>query len=146
MDKTADRYDRVASSAPLNRTAGTIIASVGVPDLEVSIPDHMAHFEAPPVMAAPPLALASLIGKAYGSLTVVGFVKSGKPACLVVRCRCNRYEMRKPKAVQRGSPDDHCLRCKHLNYVKRTSKRQAYFDRHGHWPETRKAPLPGRPA
>lgn len=138
MSKIADRYDRVASSAPINGEAARAFSMKGIAEPQLNVPSHMVHWDAPPKTSPPPAGKEYRVGKKYGKLTVIGYLgssrNSGRSSQWLVRCLCGRYEMRNGKAVEKGTPDDECMRCRKNSQVQRTSRRQAHFDRFGVWP------------
>ena len=136
-DAIADRYDRIASSAPVNATAARALSTKGVAEPEPNF-GAMAHWDAPPKTFPPPAGTAHRIGKKYGKLTVMGYLGSspnqGRASQWLVRCLCNRYELRTGKAVERATPHDECHRCRKMTGLQRGARRQAHFDRFGAWP------------
>ncbi len=130
----ADRYDRVASSAPINADAARAANMRGDHEPAYNLGER-EHWEAPPKTITPPTDKAHRVGKKYGSLTVIGYLGgSRRGSKWLVRCLCNRYEVRIGKSVDRAAPNDGCQRCQTIKQRQRQTKRQAYFDRFGKWP------------
>lgn len=133
----ADRYDRVASSAPVNADAARIYGARGERETLRPLPETVRHFDAPPKILPVPASAPNRTGKKYGALTVIGYLgpnSRNRGSEWLVRCLCGQYEVRRAKAVDKASPHDCCARCNQVRTAARSSQRQAYFDRHGKWP------------
>lgn len=125
-------FDRIASSAPLNRDASVVRDGSG--DLwEAKIPETVNRWIAPP----PIKSLASLgeigqamarelIGRRCGRLTVLGIWAETNPkknSVWVVRCDCGYYEGRKAKALRGAFA--HQLACTACDALESLRKRAA---------------------
>lgn len=122
--RTVD-YDRLASSAPLNKAAAADYSATG----EAFEPKTIEwRWDTPPPMRPIPPDAPSLLGLRVGRLRVVGLLdaepkrremglsKPAKGARWVVRCDCGAYEARKSKTLTdpKNIPR---LMCSHCDYV-----------------------------
>jgi hypothetical protein len=137
-DRTAERYARVAASAPVNAAAARAVSMTGDIEPAPKLTEGQKHWEAPPRTIPIPAhqpQFMDLTGRTIGRCTVVGYLGPGRVGSRwLVRCLCGRYEARKAKAITRRAPSDapdQCARCNHLHRI----QRQHHFDTKGCWPD-----------
>lgn len=116
-------WDMIAAASPVDKTASLVVSKSKDAPLNVNIPNHIQHWESPPIMTHFPPTSRVGIGAKRGRLTVVGFwktVKSGRnnKRLVVCRCVCGRFEARVDKSMLKSGPDE-CLSCRKLHYVQK---------------------------
>jgi hypothetical protein len=115
-------FDRIFSSAPLNKTAGSV-TSKG----QAYTPDFVsprAHWDAPPPCMPVPRSALNITGFTCGRLTVIGLIGRGgtgaRTASWLVRCVCGTYEARTSKAIRNpANAHDRCQFCGHTRRLQR---------------------------
>lgn len=131
-------YDPASFGGPIDSTAARV-TSKGTPDIDYSVVYGQYHSHAPLPLRKLNRSQPQFVdytGRRRGRIVVIGYV-GGKAsgdssgARWLVQCECSMYEVRRSKALRNANMDDMCRRC----YVLRHNKRQAYFDKHGRWPE-----------
>lgn len=112
MTRTVD-YDRLVSSAPVNRQAALTRDGRGF-DLGYAEPELENHWTAPPPPERMPSRdLPRLEGRTFGAgMRVVRYhSKRSNGARWLVRCACGDYELRATQAIQTAQADHACQRC-----------------------------------
>lgn len=135
------RSHELPTRAPLKEAA--LQMDSGEPGLKGPKPSRW-FFDGPPQMRPVPKhvpRVINLTGEVWGRLTVIGLLdkprercsgKSNNKGSWVVRCSCGTYETRSAKAIRlKNNPDEGCTQCNYAWHL----QRQAFFDRHGEWPE-----------
>lgn len=124
-------YDRLATSAPLNRTAGAVTTEsrdTYTPNISIA----RRHSSSPLPTHAPSRnmlvcpSFEDLTGRAFGRFTVIGLLdappeekSSKKPRQWVVRCACGDYETRTARAIRNpNNAHDACDYCLHLQNLR----------------------------
>ena len=122
--------DKVFSSAPLDKTAGTVVGKgVHWTPSELKLPPGYVRRETPlPTKRFTGPQSESLIGKRFGKLVVKGpaaELKANKMGVAwVVRCDCGAYEHRRTRGLKRTEPTRlHCSHCDYLHEIKAGNKR-----------------------
>jgi hypothetical protein len=118
--KTID-YDRLASSAPVNRGAA-VARDGGGEHFDVST--TVSHWKAPPPTKPAPNGVPDLTGNVVGRLRVIGYLNSHprRGAAWLVRCSCGDYEYRRSKSILNPSNTlDRCQECRKLQQLKRNT-------------------------
>lgn len=127
--KSAPDFDRIVSSAPLNKQAG--IVTSGGEHWEPSKRIVNAHWEAPPKLKTLPIGVPVLTGVRFGRFRVSGLLhdderpnKGKKAAAMwVVKCDCGNYETRSSKAIRnQQNNEDCCQKCRHLAWMQRRER------------------------
>lgn len=124
---SANSFDRVLSSAALNKTAA-VVTGRGE-HWEPKIKVNNLHLQAPPKMKSVPgdAGFVDLTGVKFGRFTVLGLMASDGGRW-VVRCACGSYETRRRKAItNQNNKWDRCVECRQLGYIRRAE----YFQRTG---------------
>ena len=119
MTRTVD-YDRLASSAPINRQAALTRDGRG-PDFGLEAMELENHWSAPPPPErAPPRDLPRLEGREFGAgMRVVRYHgKRSNGARWLVRCACGDYELRATQAIQTAQADHACQKCNHTRHLR----------------------------
>jgi hypothetical protein len=122
--KTMD-FDRIASSAPINRDAAVAFGGSG--EHYQPKPGSLEPiWDVPPKLKAPPADAPQLVGLRKGNLTVLGMWAdnplSGHIGKWVVRCVCGNYTIRKSRALRNPENiDDMCSHCDHVRRLRETS-------------------------
>ncbi|MBP7704178.1 MAG: hypothetical protein KA105_02695 [Caulobacter sp.] len=125
--KTTD-FDAIATSAPLDRQASIVRDGSG--DHYVApMPDHQAHWSAPPLPLAPrPADVEDLTGRTLGQLTVIRYHgRIGSGSRWLVRCSCGDYELRKTRVIVRQHSAGSGGRCRVCDRVAQMREGSAYF-------------------
>lgn len=112
-------FDAIATSAPLDRQASVVRDGSG--DLyEFKVPDHQAHWDAPPVPIKPrPAGVEDLTGRKFGQLTAVRYHtnKKNSGSMWLVRCSCGDYELRRAAVIKAGNVHGSAGRCRACDRV-----------------------------
>jgi hypothetical protein len=122
-------FDRLFASAPLDKTAGSVV-SAGE-SYTPAVTNPVRFWEAPPptrrVADAGP-EFVDFTGRTIGRLTVIGVLDQPADSrgviAWVVRCVCGIYETRKSKALKRGTADCMCQFCNHTQRLRRRGSQQ----------------------
>lgn len=115
-------FDAVGAAAPLDRQASVVRDGSG--DLwDATIPPHHQHWDAPPLAeAGRPASAADLTGRQMGRMIAVRYHRSHPKhgAQWLMRCVCGSYELRRAKAIQTNTDDDHCCWvCNRVNVLRK---------------------------
>jgi hypothetical protein len=122
-----DHWDTILASAPLNATAGRVVAK-GVRYV-APIKIGSAEWDAPPAftpLPSPGPMFINLIGHQHGRLRVVGYLGGGKWCC---KCACGKYVLRNAKSIKNASPADRCQTCKHTAFLAREATAERIAER-----------------
>lgn len=121
---------------PVNKTAA-LVTSPGF-SFRADIKRTVPVWDAPPITIRPANGEMDLKGKTFGRLRVIGKLPAnvcGKNKWLC-QCSCGLYEPRRPKAI--NNPRNHvdaCYDCRTIHERKRNAIRNAFFEKHGCWPD-----------
>jgi hypothetical protein len=117
-------FDRIFSSTPLNKTAGSVTSKgqAYTPDVKPGRP----YWDAPPPCNPILPNALNLVGQTCGRLTVVGLRGKGgtgaRQASWLVRCVCGTYETRTAKAMRNpANAHDRCEFCGHTQRLQKRS-------------------------
>ncbi|MHB9879117.1 hypothetical protein ACSMXM_05585 [Pacificimonas sp. ICDLI1SI03] len=117
-------FDRLATSSPINRTAGVVTSASSVNFKQEVKCECRDHWKAPPKTKALPKSesFVDLTGKKVGRFTVVGFLGKKTPNAAysrwLVRCTCGDYEALSSRAIKRGvNPDECCELCNQIKQM-----------------------------
>lgn len=130
---SADRIERVLTSAPINANASRALSGGEHYEPIVNMKGQL-HSDTPlptrPVPETCTAEMRALPGRKFGRFTVIGLlaeVKPGNtPAAWVCRCACGCYETRRAKSIRNPENSQDCCRnCRHLLFIKRE------YSRHG---------------
>lgn len=121
--------DKVFSSAPLDKTAGTVVSKgIHWTPSEIHLPHGYVRKETPlPTKRFTGPQDQSLIGKRFGKLVVKGPAAEMKAnnmgVAWVVRCDCGAYEHRRTRSLKRTEHSRlHCSHCDYLHELKAGNK------------------------
>lgn len=128
---SSDRYDRIAASTPINKTAATVTGKSGI-HYEPAKKITQTHWDAPQPVFPIPSGTPYLTGMKCGRLTVIGYRaargNNPKGALWLVRCACGQYEERRTKSlINTANVDDCCAICRHTKFL----RREAHFMQFG---------------
>lgn len=138
-------FDRIASRAPLNKTAAAVTGGSNdhyEPNVNYGT---FAHWKEPPPCIRHPRAetFVDHTGVRFGRFVVVGYLgklNRKKKAVWLVRCVCGNYEARHPTSfVAETASQDCCRDCLHWTTTKRR------YERRGARPLTDFLPRPTTP-
>lgn len=119
MSRLSTNYDRIITSAPLDRQAAVIGAADGEGGEQELAPTKAAgrvQWDAPPPCEPLPSGVVDLSGMVVGRLKVLRFLGRGSGSGAdanrwLVRCSCGAYESRRNKPILQPQVEDMCGRC-----------------------------------
>lgn len=117
MSRLATDYDRIVTSAPLNRTAAVVRDAEGehyAPAGPENFVGGRQQWIAPPSCERLPHGKEDLSGTTWGRLKVIRFHSHRKgESRWLVRCSCGNYETRRGKAIRArlGTYEEACGPC-----------------------------------
>lgn len=110
-------FDRIATSAPLNKTAAVVAGKSGIhwtPKKKILQP----RYDSPQPTFPVPKDMPDVNGRSFGRFKVIGYL--GRDGKWLVRCGCSIYEERTTKSViNPKNTVDCCQECQHLLQIKR---------------------------
>lgn len=145
MSRLSTDYDRIVTSAPLDRQAAVVGAASGEGgelDLATSNKGGRPQWDAPLACLPVPPDVESWTGRKIGRLAVIGYLGRGaghvsgaKARRWLVRCSCSAYETRREAALQAPAVEEMCGRCAY----REKGNAILVAARTGKWPDGRPA-------
>ena len=131
LRRPMSNLDRIITSAPVNRTAASVVGQGGCDEDDVLSRNRFAVHVALPLPIRPPLpcercnpSFHNLSGHKYGWMTVMGIYDAPTHGMRwVVRCVCGRYETRTARAIRNPLNDrDKCEECYRVDQIRRRER------------------------